>query len=93
MDPLDQPAEGIARGLSRRQVLHRVGGGLAGGLIASLGLASGRSDGSTQASFISLRAAMAQIGGCDPSHGIRAMLPVYGPVISLRDVLSRFYHP
>jgi hypothetical protein len=61
-------------------------------LLGAGGLA-GRSEAGTLG-VISLRTALQQIsGGCNPSHGIRLMLPVEGPVISLVDVLERYYHP
>ena len=42
MDVFDEAGEEVARGLSRRQLLGRVGGGLAGVTLASLGLDLGR---------------------------------------------------
>ena len=87
--PMDPPLAD-ARGLSRRQVLRRVAGSLAGGLPAGLGLLGGRSEATVQ-SVVSLRAVMQQISpNCNPAHGIRLMLPDT-PVVSLRDIIRRYY--
>src|SRR6476620_6545997 len=97
MDTFDEPTQEFARGLSRRQLLGRVGGGLAGLSLASLGLDLGQSAIAAPAS-ISLRDLLHRIspGGCDASQGIRALLPGSGilgiplPVISIRDVAGRY---
>jgi hypothetical protein len=92
MKPFDEPTPGAARGLTRRAALCRLARGLAGALLAGLGLAGGRSP-VQAARVVSLRAVLQQLdGGCDPSQGIRLMLPVEGPVISLLDVIHRYYH-
>jgi hypothetical protein len=91
MDPLDRPTDESARGLTRRQLLGRVGGGLAGLTLASLGHDPGRSAAAASGP-ISVRELLHRISinGCDPSHGIRVALPNDHPVISLRGVASRY---
>jgi hypothetical protein len=79
--------------MTRREALCRLGRGLAGALLAAAGLADGRRA-VQAASVVSLRAVLNQLDpSCDPSRGIRLMLPVEGPVISLLDVIHRYYHP
>jgi hypothetical protein len=98
MDPVYEPTETMARGLSRRNLLGRVGGGIAGAALASLGLGNGRrAHAQAQAGTISLRELMGRISreGCDSSRGIRtllfrALLPRNPPVISIRDVAGRY---
>ncbi len=93
MDQLKAPPGEPAPGWSRRQVLCRLGGGVAAVLLGAAGLGGGQSE-AGPLGVVSLRAALQQIsGGCDPSHGIRLMLPVEGPVISLLDVIHNYYHP
>lgn len=92
MNRFDEPTRGAAHGVTRREALGRLARGVAGMLLASFGLATGRSP-VRAAQTVSLRAALRQIAGpCDPSRGIRLMLPVEGPVISLLDVIHRYYH-
>src|SRR4051812_45651463 len=80
-----------ARGLSRRQLLRRFGGGCAGWTLASLGLKISPSP-AAAAGSISVRDLLRRISdrGCDPSHGIRGALPNDQPYISLRDVARRY---
>jgi hypothetical protein len=91
MGLFDEPVEEIARGLSRRQLLVRVGGSLAGAMLASAGLDAGKSYAASPGS-ISLRDLLGRISaqGCDASHSIRALLPNDHPVISIRDVAGRY---
>jgi hypothetical protein len=91
MDAFDEPVEEIARGLSRRQFLCRVGGSLAGAMLASVWLEVGGSYGAAPGSM-SLRDLLSRISaqGCGPSHGIRALLPNDHPVISIRAVARRY---
>jgi hypothetical protein len=94
MNGFDGRTAGPARGLSRRQVLGRALAGMAGGLLASLGLIGGAGE-VRAAQVVSLRAVMQQLSPhCDLSHGLRLILPDVGdpPVISLLDVIHRFYH-
>lgn len=92
MNGLEKAAKKQPPGLSRRQVLCRFAGGIVGGLLASLGLGGGRSE-ANPPRVVSLRTLMKQLGpNCDPSHGIRLMLPDEGPVISLLDIIRRYYH-
>jgi hypothetical protein len=98
MDPLDETTQEGAQGLSRRQLLGRVGGSLAGAALASLGLDHGRrAHAQAQAGTISLRDLLRRISaeGCDPSGGIRplllrALLPANPSVISIRDMARRY---
>jgi hypothetical protein len=92
MNPFHRPTPGPARGLTRRAALGRLARGFAGALLAAGGLAGGQRA-VRAAQVVSLRAVLQQIAGpCDPSRGIRLMLPVEGPVISLLDVIHRYYH-
>jgi hypothetical protein len=91
MHSFDERAKERAPGLSRRQLLGRVGGGLAGATLASLGLDHGRRA-EAQGGTISLRDLLRRTSaeGCDPSRGIRVALPNDRPVISIRDVARRY---
>jgi hypothetical protein len=92
MRVFDETTRPASSGLSRRQVLRRAAGGLAGALLASVGLI-GAAPAARAAGPVSLRAVLKQLSPtCDPSHGIRLMLPDDGPVISLLDIVHRFYH-
>ena len=93
MNAFKESGESGTRGLSRRQWLCRAGGVVAGALLASLGLTSGRSEASLQG-ILGLRPVIKQIyPTCYPAFGIRHMLPDDHPVISMRDVIRRSYHP
>src|SRR5437879_3773787 len=92
MDSFDAPTADRERGLSRRQLLCRLAGGLAGALLTSLGLIGGQRE-VRAARVVSLRALVQQVSpNCNPSHGIRLLLPDDAPVISLLDIVRRFYH-
>jgi hypothetical protein len=91
MKLFDGRREGPGRGLSRRQLFYRVGGGVAGAMLASLGL-PGVQDVAEAAGPTSLRDLLRRIGpgGCNPGGGIRGMLPNDHPVISIRDLDRRY---
>jgi hypothetical protein len=91
MNRFDGSAEERGRGLSRRGLLQRVGGGIAGTTLASLGLDFRRSA-RAQAGSLSLRDLLGRINPpvCDPSRGIRAALANNGSVISIRDLARRY---
>jgi hypothetical protein len=91
MDPLDGTTEERAPGLTRRQLLCRVGGGAAGAMLASLALEMGLGP-AAAAGAVSLRDLLRWISdkGCDPSQGIRVAPPDDHPVISIRSVDGRY---
>jgi hypothetical protein len=92
MNTFDARTEAPPHGLSRRRLLTRAAGGLAGALLAPLGLIGGRSE-VRAARVVSLGGLVQQISpNCNPSHGIRLLLPDDAPVISLLDIIRRFYH-
>jgi hypothetical protein len=90
-DEVGAPPRSGGPGLSRRQLLGRVGGGIAGLTLASLNLDLGRSAVAAPGP-ISVRDLLRRISdkGCDLSHGIRVGLPNDHPYISLRAVASRY---
>jgi hypothetical protein len=91
MNPLDESSQEGAQGLSRRQLLRRVGGSIAGATVLSLGLDTGR-HAEAQVGTISLRDLLGRISlqGCDPGRGVRLLVPGNPPVISIRE-LARLY--
>jgi hypothetical protein len=90
MNRIDATEATIEPGVSRREALRRFGGGLAGAILATLGLAGGKSH-AQSGRVVSLRALVRRMADCDPSHGIRIMLPDDRPVISIREMIRRYW--